>query len=209
MSDEEPLAECDDCGRSVPLFAAVCPGCRTGLTGPCEAPCTACGTGVDHRRHGDCPDCGTVLDPWDVVVDRVRKQGFHVAVPVSERLPCPTTGGFARGRGKPVGQRADYRRPLDDGSEIHVREYADRYEVHHDRRSARNRVRHLTWDAPVETALGVASCYLLARATRRVAPLERLSALVSSGLADRVSVPSLTGLPKLGAGGLQPSDRFR
>jgi hypothetical protein len=110
------------------------------------------------------------VSPWDAVVDRARTAGVHVPLPVSDAAPHPVAAGFAPGRGKPAGQDADFRQPLPEGTELHVRAYGDGYEAHLDRRSAQDRVGHLTRDAPLETAAGATVLSLLLLAVRRLRP---------------------------------------
>jgi len=61
----------------------------------------------------------------------------------------PLEAGFVSSIGEAAGQKADFRLPLDDGREIHVREYDEHYTVHWDQVSAiRNPIGHLVADAP-------------------------------------------------------------
>lgn len=188
MPGERTVPECVDCAAAVPLFTAHCPGCGAEATGSTVGPCGDCGAAVDHTEPGSCPECQAPISPWDLVTERVVAAGFHVEVPVSDAVSHPVAAGFAPGRGKPAGQRADYRRPLPDGSEIHVREYDDCYGVHRDRRSAENRLGHLTRDVPLETAAGATALSLLFLGARRL-PLPTppvLPALLAVRAAPRV-----------------------
>lgn len=168
MPKQSPGARCDDCGAGMPMFAPRCPDCDAAQSWTTTVPCGDCGEPVDHGEPGSCSECHAPVSPWDAVVVRVRAAGFHVDVPVSDALPHPVAAGFAPGRGKPAGQVADYRRPLADGTEIHVREYADRYRVHRDRRSAEQRLRHLARDTPLEAAAGATALSILLWGVRRL-----------------------------------------
>lgn len=56
--------------------------------------------------------------------------------------------GYRRSVGTPKGQRADYRKPLDDGRGLHVRVYRDHMRVHWDRTAPSvNLLGHLVDDA--------------------------------------------------------------
>lgn len=61
----------------------------------------------------------------------------------------------------PVGQVANYRLPLSDDSEIHIKEFEDRYEVHRDKCTADILLRHLIQDAPGVTAVTAGVLYHL------------------------------------------------
>jgi hypothetical protein len=225
MSEER----CPDCGAAVALLAPECPTCGAQSTGT-TAPCTSCGARVDHLEPGSCPSCHAAVSPWDAVVQRARAAGFHVPLAVSDAVPHPVAAGFEPGRGKPAGQDDDYRRPLADGTELHVRAYDDHYEAHLDRRSADDRVAHLARDAPLETVAGATALSLFLLGARRLrtrltstAPDDgagqvpgddreeadgrehRVGRRLPAGVADRVPLPSL---PSRVAGRL-PSRPFR
>jgi hypothetical protein len=75
---------------------------------------------------------------------------IHTEITVSKyALPSPLNAGFVMSVGEARGQVADYRLPLDDGREVHVREFQNDYTVHLDQVSAvRNPLGHLFTDAP-------------------------------------------------------------
>jgi hypothetical protein len=148
------------------------------------------------------------VSPWDAVVQRARAAGFHVPLAVSDAVPHPVAAGFEPGRGKPAGQDDDYRRPLADGTELHVRAYGDHYEAHLDRRSADDRVAHLARDAPIETAAGATALSLFLLGARRLrgrlastareddraavtGRVPRVGDRLPAGVADRLPRPSL------------------
>lgn len=158
---------CSGCGAGVALLAPECPDCGTSAP-TTTAPCADCGAPVDHGEPTTCPSCHAAVSPWDAVVRRARAAGFHAPLSVSDAAPHPVAAGFEPGRGKPAGQDADYRRPLPDGTELHVRAYGDGYEAHMDRRSADDRVAHLARDAPLETAAGATVLSLLVLGARRL-----------------------------------------
>jgi hypothetical protein len=222
MSERPPESGCEDCEAGVPLFARACPDCGTAVSWSTTAQCVDCGAPVDPTTPGHCPACHAPVSPWDAVIARVREMPFHVDVAVSDAVPPPVSAGFDPGRGKPAGQRADYRLPLPDGTEVHVREYDDRFTVHRDRHSAEQRLRHLALDAPLETAVGATALSLLLWSTRRLprpsrglldrrsphrgpddrSPLRRLGDQsprgLATGLVERLPIPSLSSLPPRG-----------
>ena len=65
--------------------------------------------------------------------------------------------------GEAAGQFADYRLPLDDGREVHVREFDSVYTAHLDQVSAvRNPIGHLISDAPHWIWVGLIGAFLAA-----------------------------------------------
>ncbi len=73
----------------------------------------------------------------------------HSDITIPKWLPHPLSAGFVRSVGETAGQLADYRLPLDDGREVHVREFDSIYTAHLDQVSAlRNPIGHLMSDAP-------------------------------------------------------------
>ncbi len=89
-------------------------------------------------------------EKWRVVIEIVLSKPAHTDVPVSKfELPHPLLSGlgFVKHFGDDAGQIADYRLPLPDGRELHVKEYAEDYETHWDHSSAiRNPPGHLLRD---------------------------------------------------------------
>jgi len=93
------------------------------------------------------------LQTWE---ERALSQGAHQEVRIR---PIPEAHlvdlGYRRSLGTPKGQRADYRKPLDDGRGLHVREYEDHMRVHWDRTAPSvDRVVHLVDDARGVTLTG-------------------------------------------------------
>lgn len=77
------------------------------------------------------------------------KVGETVVVP-KDATPPPAEQGFRRSLGLIKGQLKDWRLALDSGPGIHVREYADRYEVHVDNVDpSKGIVQHLAADTPI------------------------------------------------------------
>lgn len=61
--------------------------------------------------------------------------------------------GYYRSPGEPRGQKADYRRRLDDGRGLHVKDYGDHMTLHWDKVDpSESALRHLLYDAPGITA---------------------------------------------------------
>lgn len=70
--------------------------------------------------------------------------------------------GYHRSLGTPKGQKADYRKALDDGRGLHVRVYSDRATVHWDRTAPSvSPVGHLIDDARGEALTGGATILAL------------------------------------------------
>jgi len=64
-------------------------------------------------------------------------------------LGHPLEAGFVNSIGDAAGQTANYRLPLEDGKEVHVKEFEDNYRLHWDLVSAiKNPIGHLFSDAP-------------------------------------------------------------
>jgi len=73
----------------------------------------------------------------------------HTDVSISKLdVPHPSTACFVSHFGDWAGQKGDYRLPLPDGKELHVKVYEETYNVHWDLESAiNNPLGHLFWDA--------------------------------------------------------------
>jgi hypothetical protein len=64
-------------------------------------------------------------------------------------MPSPLAAGFQNRLGDPAGQIANYGLPLDDGREVHLKEYSDKYLGHWDFASAiKDPIMHLVKDSP-------------------------------------------------------------
>jgi len=89
-------------------------------------------------------------ETWRQQYSTLLWQPVHTETSVSKwGMPHPLEAGFVGSVGELAGQRFDFRLPLDDGREVHVREYGDRYTLHLDKVSAvRNPLGHLLSDAP-------------------------------------------------------------
>ncbi len=87
---------------------------------------------------------------WNAVIEMVLSKPAHIDVMVSKlEVPHPSTAGFVEHFGDDAGQLANYRLPLPDGREVHVKEYREDYSTHWDNSSAiRNPLGHLLRDAP-------------------------------------------------------------
>lgn len=130
-------------------------------------------------------DCTAVDGEWTAAVRALLARPPHAEIVFEkDAVPDPENSGFARARGKPVGQTADYRLPLRTGGCVHVREFEDRYEVHRDRVApSASRVGHLLVDMPLETATVVAVVALgLVRGGPSAGSIARRTLLASAGL---------------------------
>ncbi len=102
---------------------------------------------------------------WKTVLEIVLTSPAHTDLSVSKLLvPHPLlVDGFVKHFGDLAGQIGNYRFPLPDGREFHVKEYADLFRVHWDNISAiRNPLGHLLKDAPVWMRGGVMHAAALA-----------------------------------------------
>lgn len=161
MATETPHYNCSFCNQPVKFLEANCQYCGRFQDWSYRAQCPECDGYVDHKYSQRCPICNTLLTEWNIIIQEVLRYDYHTDVVVSNDVTHPESAGFERGAGKPQGQQANYRLPLQDGSEIHVKEYSDRYEVHRDRCTANNSVGHLVQDAPLAALGGLALLYFL------------------------------------------------
>ena len=92
---------------------------------------------------------------WRTVLEIVLSKPAHEDVVMSKfELPHPLKEGFVKHFGDLAGQIADYRLPLGDGREVHVKEYDQDYSVHWDNSSAiRNPLGHILRDGTMWLAL--------------------------------------------------------
>lgn len=100
------------------------------------------------------------LQPWET---RCLALDAHEELSIAPRPEEALVElGYRRSLGTPKGQRADYRRPLEDGRGLHVRVYADHMTVHWDRTAlAVSPVGHLLDDARGMTLTGGATLLAL------------------------------------------------
>ncbi|WP_336361803.1 hypothetical protein [Haladaptatus sp. ZSTT2] len=152
---------CTNCSLDIPFLENRCPACDCEQGWPTKAICFACIQTVDTKYNGYCPSCNTQLTDWNIVGYQIWQEGFQKEFLVSENIDHPESAGFNLGLGWPVGQRADYRLPLPDNSEIHVKVYEDHYKVHRDKRTANDPIGHLILDAPVQTAVVLVGAYFI------------------------------------------------
>lgn len=126
-------ATCPHCDASLDHLQRGCGTCERRVPWEWTESCTTCGSEVDYAR-STCPDCETELSIWDGIVTQVLREHPHVDLRIAkDTVAHPSDAGFVCHTGDPRGQRADYRRPLPDGKGIHVKEFADHFEVHWDR----------------------------------------------------------------------------
>ncbi len=95
---------------------------------------------------------------WKIVLRNVLTTPAHTDVSISKLLlPHPLfVNGFVKHFGDLAGQLGNYRFPLPDGREFHVKEYAETFLAHWDNISAvRNPLGHLLKDAPFWMRVGV------------------------------------------------------
>ena len=178
---------CDSCQEVTLPLQPSCPACAASMDWELVCPCPGCGESVDHLE-GYCSACDEPLGPWTAIRQAVRASETDIVV-AKNGLPSPPAAGFRPHIGSLKGQRRDYRHPLEDGSDVHVREYDDRYEVHHDEVSAvEHPVGHLFTHAPhyLVGAVGV-TALAIARSSRSRSALE----LAGSKLGESVSRPSV------------------
>ena len=97
------------------------------------------------------------MEQWRNQYSPVLWQAVHTETTVPKwGMSHPLEAGFVASIGEAAGQRADCRLPLDDGREVHMREYGDYYTLHWDHVSAvRNPLGHLFSDAPHWIVVGL------------------------------------------------------
>ncbi len=70
------------------------------------------------------PNSFYAAEAWHQQYSTVLLQPAHTEITVSKWVvPHPLEAGFVLSVGEAAGQSADYRLPLQDGREVHVREY--------------------------------------------------------------------------------------
>ncbi len=85
---------------------------------------------------------------WNAIIEIVLSKPAHTDVRISKlEVPHPLVAGFIEHFGDSAGQLANYRLPLPDGRELHVKEYTEDYSTHWDNSSAiRNPFGHILRD---------------------------------------------------------------
>lgn len=142
-------ANCPHCDASTDYLQRGCDSCGRRIEWEWTEPCNTCESEVDFTQPR-CSHCQTRLSTWDGIVSRVLRESHHVDLRISkDAVTHPSSAGFVCHTGDPRGQRADYRQPLPDGKGIHVKEFADRFEVHWDKVDpTEDFLGHLVADAP-------------------------------------------------------------
>ena len=121
---------------------------------------------------------------WKIVLESVLTIPAHTDVSISKLLlPHPSmVNGFVKHFGDLAGQLGNYRFPLPDGREFHVKDYAETFLAHWDNISAvRNPLGHLLKDAPYwmrggvlhAAAVGVVKSLWHSSKTKRRVKIER------------------------------------
>jgi hypothetical protein len=86
---------------------------------------------------------------WNYVTIEVLRRPCHTDLKVKKtEIAHPSRCGFYLGTGEPQGQGADYRKCLQDGKGLHIREYEEYYLIHWDKVDPSNFIGHLIEDAP-------------------------------------------------------------
>ncbi|WP_135829915.1 hypothetical protein [Halorussus halobius] len=174
-------AECPHCAAPVAHLARGCDACGRRIEWSWIQPCRECDAPVEYAESTPtCSACRTDRSVWDGVVARVRRERPHVDLRIAtDAVVHPSDAGFVAHAGDPRGQRADYRRPLPDGAGVHVKEFADRYEVHWDRVDpTEDFLGHVLADAPHWLLVGGLVGVKLARWP--VGPASRLAGYIKS-----------------------------
>ncbi|NEU55240.1 hypothetical protein [Halorussus sp. MSC15.2] len=159
-------ANCPHCGSPLDHLQRGCESCERRISWDWTEPCPACEAAVNYAtRPSSCPECRTDLSVWDGIAARVLRERHHADLRIAkDAVPHPTSAGFVCHTGDPRGQRADYRRPLPDGRGIHVKAFADRYEVHWDKVDpTEDFLGHVVADAPHWLLVGGFLGFKLAR----------------------------------------------
>ncbi len=103
------------------------------------------------------------IDMWRPQISFARLLPAHTEIMIpSFGMPHPLEAGFVSSIGDAAGQKANYRLPLEDGTEAHVKEFEDHYTLHWDMVSAiNNPVGHIFWDATHWVVLGLIGAAIL------------------------------------------------
>jgi len=108
---------------------------------------------------------GLADSAWKAILEIVLATPAHTDLSIPKfDVPHPSiVDGFVKHLGDLSGQMRNYRFPLPDGREFHVKEYAENFMAHWDNISAiRNPVGHLLQDAPYWMRAGVLQAASLA-----------------------------------------------
>ncbi|WP_115864439.1 hypothetical protein [Halorussus litoreus] len=146
---EVTTADCPYYDAPVDHLQRGCRRCGRRIAWEWTVPCSTCGRDADYTETR-CRHCDARLSLWEGIVSRVRRERHHVDLRIAkDAVVRPPGAGFVAHTGDPRGQRADYRRPLPDGAGVHVKAFADRYEVHWDRVDpTEDFLGHVLFDAP-------------------------------------------------------------
>ena len=96
------------------------------------------------------------MQRWENTIASILRMPFHRDMSVEKSAVChPTEDGFVKSIGDFQGQTADYRKRLEDGRSIHVREYPSCFSVHWDKVDPSDLIGHLVEDAPHWIFIGI------------------------------------------------------
>ena len=133
MGEDRPPYACLSCSEPLHFLQEVCQACEEEHGWEFFGDCVDCGAVIDYLA-GEC-GCGTTYSPWRVIEQELLYHDRPITV-WKEGIPRPLSAGYRRHLGAVAGQWADYRRPLEDDTEFHVRVFGDHYEIHLDEVSA-------------------------------------------------------------------------
>lgn len=134
MDESLARSSCGDCGEAVELFRPACENCEATFEWDVRVACPHCEADTEIRATS-CHACGEDISPWRAIERDVSATDSPASV-WKDAVPRPSRDGYRRHLGSLKGQWADYRRMLDDGTEFHVLEFSDHYEIHRDEVSA-------------------------------------------------------------------------
>ncbi len=96
------------------------------------------------------------MGSWDNPIASILRMPFHKDMRVEKSAVChPIADGFVKSIGDFQGQIADYRKRLEDGRSIHVREYPSCFLIHWDKVDPSDPIGHLVEDAPHWILIGI------------------------------------------------------
>lgn len=134
MAEAEPRAACRECGEPLEVFRPTCENCGAEFDWTALVECEECGSHVEASTD-TCPECGADVSIWRAIERDIAETGSPAAI-WKDAVPRPSRDGYSRHLGSLKGQWADYRRVTEDGTEFHVLEFTDHYEIHRDEVSA-------------------------------------------------------------------------
>ncbi len=105
----------------------------------------------------------SAINIWRPQISIARLFPAHTEITIPKfGMPHPLEAGFVSSVGDAAGQKANYRLPLEDGKEAHVKEFEDHYTLHWDLVSAiKNPIGHFFSDAPHWVILGLIGAAIL------------------------------------------------